>query len=155
MADRQSKFLSLPMYVNQKDYGEPVYSTGCALCSGLMASAFYGTNANNNVQYFLNNYWSSTGGYLWGAPCATFTEATFSLATIKAQIDANHPVIIRASGNGTTHWVIAYGYYNYAKNVSDIQVVDPYQGAVRSLSDAMAITCKNYTIDRMKTTAAK
>lgn len=108
-----SKRLSMPVNVNQSIQAEPIKSSGCALCCGVDISCYYGTSPNNNVTYFRNNYWTSNG-YTWESPNAVMTESAYSLSTIKAEIDAGHPVVVHATGNGTQHWVVAFGYDNNA-----------------------------------------
>ena len=147
-----SKRLNMPVNINQKAYSEPVFSQGCALCCGVDVSSYYGNSSNNNVSYFVNNYWGSNG-YSWGAPNAVMTEGKYSLSILKTEIDAGRPVVVHATGGGTQHWVVAFGYTSNAASTSNILVLDPYQGVERTLHDAMRKTCGNdYSLGRIKTT---
>lgn len=161
-----SKVLSMPVNVNQNysGYSTTVRDSGCALCCGVDVSSFYGSSPNNNVTYFMNSYFGSNG-YSWASPNAVMTEGTFSLRNVKAQIDANHPVIIHATGsaNRGEHWVVAYGYYNSAATQYDVIVLDPWNndrssavGIRGRLSERMKNACgSGYRCDRVKNTRAK
>ena len=163
-----SKVLPFTETVNQNyiGYNSTVRSVGCALCSGLMISKFYGTSVNNTVDYFYNNYWF-VNGYSWGTPNANISATiTYSLATIKSEIDAGRPVAIHAyvtyaNGNNSEHWVVAYGYTNNASSGSDIMVADPYNpdelsqnGRFLTLSAAYS-RFSTYNFDRLRTSSSK
>lgn len=159
-----SKSLSMPTNVNQwySGYNSDIRYYGCALCSGVDVSSFFGTSSNNNANYFYNNYWTDGVGYTWGAPNATFTETTYSLSKIKSEIDAGRPVIVHATIGNNQHWVVAFGYTNSAASAGDISVLDPYNpdtssttGRIMKMTDAMARVGSSYTFDRMKLTAKK
>lgn len=163
-----SRILNLTETVNQyySGYNSTVRSIGCALCSGLMISKFYGTSSNNTVDYFYNNYWSNYG-YSWGAPSANFSaKIAFSLATIKSEIDAGRPVAIHAyvtysSGTSSEHWVVAYGYTNNATTENDIMVADPFNPDTTSMSGRFLTLpvaysrFAEYSFDTIRTSSSK
>ena len=175
-----SKTLPLVETVNQyyKDYNEEIRQRGCALCTGLMISKFYGSSANNNVEYFYNNYWGAYG-YNWNSPNAnisaainyTYPAGDFAigsdmLAAIKAEIDADKPVAVHAyvvypNGKDSEHWVVAYGYTNNAATADDILVADPFNSDTSSTSGRLLNLKEAYsrfktnTFDRMRTSTSK
>ena len=85
----------------------------------------------------LKNYWGS-GGYSWALPSScngkimgyshgTEYTDTQRLATIRSEINANRPVIIKivSSNVNDTHFVVAYGYRNGGTTNDNILVFDP------------------------------
>ena len=164
-----SKILPITETVNQwyNGHNNTIRQSGCALCSGLMASMYYGDSPDNTVDYFYSHYWNEYG-YTWVSPNSTFTEeSTFSLSLIKSEIDNGRPIIVRAyrttdpENSQAQHWVLAYGYKNNAATESDIYVADPYNSdsssntaKMQMLTDAM-YRFTPYAFARMKKTNSK
>lgn len=110
-------------------------NVGCSITCGLDVANFY-----DPTSYTINdlkNYWGS-GGYSWALPSScngkimgyshgTEYTDTQRLATIRSEINANRPVIIKivSSNVNDTHFVVAYGYRNGGTTNDNILVFDP------------------------------
>ena len=168
--DTSSKTISVYPILNQnfdgyQDSEQKMRNWGCALCCGLSLSQTYGESVNHTWQYFFSNYWTKTG-YTWAAPCASFIENVYDLATIKVEIDAGRPVVVHAvnpNNADNQHWVVAYGYTNGAGSAADIVVQDPWHeskinthGVLKTtLAASMSRYVGSYRLDRMKLTRPK
>ena len=117
-----------------------VCSAGCAMTDAAMLLNANGVNVSPGE---LNTWLTNNGGYAngcdlyWTAvtnyPGATlnwYASMTFSLSTLKSEIDGGNPVIVKvdhAYGGSSTchHWVLVYGYTNEGTSSGDFLVSDP------------------------------
>lgn len=153
-----SKELYMPQNLNQKysNNEQHIITYGCAVCSAGDVASYYGNKAYT-LQELKNAgvYTSTDASCNWiYTPYAGFTHVYDStgydyLAIIKSEIAANRPVIVHCTGNGSSHYVVAYKYTNNAASNSDIFVLDPTGspdstvGAERTLTASMAENGKN------------
>ena len=153
-----SKELSMPQNLNQKySNNEPhIITYGCAVCSAGDVASYYGNKAYTLQELKNAGVYTSTSALCqwYNTPDAGFTHVYDStgydyLAIIKSEIAANRPVIVHCTGNGSSHYVVAYKYTNNAASNSDIFVLDPTGspdstvGAERTLTASMAENGKN------------
>lgn len=163
------KFILINETVNQyyQYYNDTVRNLGCALCSALTASIYYGYSKYNTVDYLYKYHWSDEYGFDWITPKAKFSNSLrFSLDKIKNEIDNDRPVaihanVIKTNGDYSEHWILAFGYINDAKNNQDIYVIDPFNpdkyskyGRKMTLTKAMS-RFKAYNFDRIRISKIK
>lgn len=131
--------------------------SGCAVTCGIIIASYY-----DHQQYGFNafsNYWSSQGGYTWQTPNWNFADNDWAvngmneantISYIKQYIDNGCPVACHAYGYGENqHWVVAYGYNNDT-GWNGIMVIDPADGNVKNMADAMSYSTVNCGVDRLR-----
>lgn len=124
--------------------GLTMCSDGCAVTCETMLLKTNGVNINPGQ---LNTYLTQNGGYssgcsiIWttaaGYPGSSMTytgSATYNLSTIKAEIDADDPVIVNVT-IPQNHFIVVYGYTGTGTSASNFNVWDPLYTTSRNLSN--------------------
>jgi hypothetical protein len=160
--------IKLPVIYSQRDprwanyvlglNSNAVYSIGnygCLIASLAMICDYEGRqetpeSLNLHLQQMVNGFSAGTGYYSWGALPRLFSEISekvtwtpdlltdAQMAAIKADIDAENPVMLQIDFNPATpgpenHFVVAVGYNPADEN--DITIADPWTGTEHSLKD--------------------
>jgi len=125
-----------------------ICQSGCAMTCAAMLLSANGVNVNpgqlntyltNNCGYAddygnncvnCNMRWTIPSPLYIGATMTWYGSAAYSLSTLKSEINAGNPVIVkvdhRYGGSGTcSHFVVVYGYNNSGTSSSDFLVYDP------------------------------
>lgn len=125
--------------------GYSICNWGCALACMSMLLKSNGTDADPlKVNSFMNshNYWSGGCDMDWikvcwytGSSMSWNSSPAYSLSTVKNQIDANNPVVVKVllSGN-QDHFIVVKGYNNNGTTESDFIVLDPLETNERTLN---------------------
>ena len=114
--------------------GETICSAGCAVTCVAMLHKTSGIDVDPGE---LNTWLTSNGGYSggclikWdiaadypGSPITWYGSASYSLSTVKSEIDAGNPVIAHVSAYGG-HFVVIKGYEGSGSSAADYRVADP------------------------------
>lgn len=120
---------------------------GCAVTAGIMAAAYH-DNTTYGIQSF-DAYWNSSDGYSWMTPRgwkfqddrtpSTIPGDAETVAYIKTYIDRGIPPICYCPG-GDGHWMLAYAYTS-GSTFESIRIVDPADGAEKTLAAGMRYSC--------------
>ncbi|MGJ0683443.1 peptidoglycan-binding protein [Flavonifractor plautii] len=110
--------------------------SGCTITTALDLVNFYGPS-NYSIAN-IKGAWISGQGMNWNydfskcgsklgvASSKTDVKGTAAFPVIRAEIDAEHPVIVNiGTGNSSNHTVMCYGYKNGGKTYDDFLVMDP------------------------------
>jgi hypothetical protein len=148
-----AKYLNVPLYrqcdpqwgsIQLGNCSTNICQEGCALSCMAMLLKAHGTNADpprlNNFMT-VNNHWSGGCDMDWiracqypGSTMSWASSPAYSLAIVKAQIDANKPVIVRVILPGNLqHFIVVRGYHNNGALENDFLVRDPLQPNERRL----------------------
>ncbi len=129
-----------------------IYSWGCAVCAAGAAAAYYAekqyTIADCDTAGLIHtDGYSCTWNWNINASSSvdvgsTYTDSTFAYSTIRSEINDDKPPIIKFTYSGGkrgtgTHWVMAYGYTGSGNTFEQILVVDPADGTMKTLQDAV------------------
>ena len=138
--------VQLPMNcnLNQKYYMNDIniILMGCGVCACCDAASYYHGSAYTLADMATAGVYTPcdptdiTGEsgdvtcYFYYAPSARFDEYTVSTEaqarqTIKEEILAGRPVVVRIGAGVHEHYVVAYGFENNAASNSDIKILDP------------------------------
>jgi len=112
-----------------------ICSEGCALTSAAMLLRTIGTDADPGK---LNEYLINNNGYvsgcliIWdvaahypGSTMQWYAMTDYNLTTVKSEIDAGNPVIIKVTLPNSNHFMVIRGYNGMGTTAADFIVLDP------------------------------
>lgn len=138
--------------------GSTICSEGCGLVSqtSLLAANGVKVNGVTITPATLNTYLKNSGGYSngclinWSVACnipgSTMSfvgTKSYSLSTIKAEIDSRDPVIAYVQ-IPQDHFIKIIGYNNNCTNASDVVVQDPLYSSLRNLSQYSVVNLRAF-----------
>ena len=122
---------------------------GCSLTCLLDIANIFGPVSFTPAQISAACQWNANGVGTWALPgnCSgsinhdaytTNPGQAKVLQTVRAQVDANNPVIVKMINSvGGAHFVVAYGYTGSCSSLSEVQTLDPAGGRLRTLQEAV------------------
>lgn len=135
---------------NQAKFTDVVNRVGCQtrkaysnwdwMC-GAYCVAYARSYLDNNTRY-ASEFWINNVGANWGAGGGSSSKCgndSQVLASAKNSLDKGRPCVVTVNSSYGQHYVLAIYYSGSGSQISDFVVVDPWNGAIKSLG--------NYTIN--------
>ena len=120
------------------DDGATIGKYGCLLVSATMAMSYMDSENYHPDKLSDEKFSFDNGGYMqwdegWGQ--SRFKpHVTYSLATVRSELEKGRPCIIHGYGSMGHHYAIITGVKGSGKKTSEFRVIDPAYSSVKSLS---------------------
>ena len=106
--------------------------------SSIMCSAYsfaYAYRQVTGTYISPGSVWYGDGCTWTGGTKTNYSSASSMVSAIKSEIDQNNACVGLMSTRGSTHYVTFYSYEGDGKNLSDFNVLDPWDGKIKNASE--------------------
>lgn len=117
--------------------GEKVSTHGCAVTALAMAESYRMGETVTPTDILAFEQFTANGAIYWPT---TYTWSDASLATVRAALGANRPVILHVQkASGSTHFAVVCGFTGGALDAANFRILDPGSESRTTLADLLAV----------------